>query len=135
MTTKDWATKLNGREYPFRLTKEEKAEMAKDGIVVLYGASDDLMEFEGAIEGEVGVYCGGEAYLTPHGMLHNRCDDDDCPYYADEKASAVTITALWCKEEPYSFTYIVPFPHETFDVMEDGEPYCRGAVFYRSDIK
>jgi hypothetical protein len=56
MTPKDIAEKLNGIAYrepfPADVIKAAKA----GGIVIVCGASDDLMEFEGAINDEVGAY-------------------------------------------------------------------------------
>ena len=58
MTKEELAALINGRKYRHELTdKEEKA--AKDArLVVVFGASDDLMEFRGAINDECGAYDG-----------------------------------------------------------------------------
>jgi len=134
MNAKDLAALLNGREYGKEITNEEAAQAEQSGLVVVYGASDDLMEFCGAISDEVGCSDGGTAYLNSEGLLENKCDDSDCPYFAKLKEQAATIEALWCKEEGYSFTYKTDIPHETFEIVEDGEPYCRGIVFSLSDV-
>jgi len=42
LTAKQWAERLNGREYRRELTKEEEAALAEAGIVVMFGRSDDL---------------------------------------------------------------------------------------------
>ena len=41
---------------------------------------------------------------------------------------------LWCSEHPFSWTYETPVPHATFDVMEDGDLFCRGLVIAVSDL-
>ncbi len=56
MNAKQLAAQLNGREYGSEITKEEEAAAKKAGLVVVYGASDDLVELRGAIEEEVGAY-------------------------------------------------------------------------------
>lgn len=133
MNIKEFADLLNGREYCQEMTKEECLLAKQKGIVVVFGASDDLMEFRGAIHDEVGCYDGGFAYLTPHGLLENDCDDHECPYFEKIKAKASTIEAIW-DEEGYSWIYKTQIPHETFEIMEDGEKYCRGIVFALSDV-
>jgi hypothetical protein len=133
MTAKELAEKLNGEEYPLHIPVDLVREAKAHGLVIVYGASDDLMEFSGAINDEVGCYDGGTAYLTRRGLLENECVDD-CPHFALLKKSSATIEALWCEEGDYSWTYRTEIPHETFEVIEDGEPYCRGIVFDLDDV-
>ena len=33
-----------------------------------------------------------------------------------------------------SWSYLTDIPHKTFDIMEDGEIYCRGIVFSLDDL-
>jgi len=133
--TLDLAALLNGREYPFRLSKEEAAQAKADGLVVVYGASDDLMEFEGAIYDELSAYKGATAHLTHEGLLHNECENDECPSFKKLKSASATIKALWCKEEGYSWTFETEIRHETFEIVEEGEKYCRGIVFNLKDVE
>lgn len=134
-TTKEIAELMNGAEYPVR-NINSISRLAKDaGIVIVYGASDDLMEFEGAIFDEIGCCNGGIAYLTSDGLLENDCGNDDCPYFRMNKKSAATINAVWCPDSERSWAYETDIPHETFNVMEDGEIYCTGIVFKLSDVR
>lgn len=135
MTKEELAAKLNGREYREELSSTEESNAKSWGLVVVYGASDDLVELRGAISEEVGVYDGGSVFLNSKGILTNECDDEDCPYFEKEKEKAVVIEALWCKEGDYSWTYKTDIPHATFEIMEDKEHYCRGIVFALSDVK
>lgn len=145
MTAEQWtpeslAAVLTGREYPFHISKQEAEQAKAAGLVVVYGASDDLMEFEGAIYDELGAWDGTTAYLTSAGLLgKNECDNDECPYFKQAKKqakkSAQVIKALWCKEGEYSWTFKTEIPHSTFEVVEDGEPYCRGIVFRLEDVQ
>ena len=43
MNTKEWAKILDGREYPKVMTSAEEKEAKKDGVVIVSGASDDLL--------------------------------------------------------------------------------------------
>lgn len=134
LTTTEMAARLTGREYPFQLTKEEAAQASAARIVIVYGASDDLMEFEGAINDEIGCYGGGTAYLAESGLLKNDCENDECPHFSQLKQQAPTIKALWCAEPSYSWTFETEIPHKTFEIVEQGEPYCRGIVFELSHV-
>lgn len=135
MNAKELAALLTGREMGKEITKTEAAQAKADGFVVVFGAGDDNIELRGAINDEVGCYDGGTAYLTAEGLLTNDCDDDRCPHFAKLKAKAVTIRAGWCMEAGYSWTYATEIPHETFEIVEDGEPFCRGIVFALVDVK
>lgn len=134
MTKEKLCIFLHGREYTKEIDNEIKFKMAATDLVVVFGASDDLMEFRGAINDEVGCYDGGKAYLNSNGLIENHCDDD-CPYFADQKKRAMTIEALWCAEPGISWTYKTDIPHSTFEVWEDKELYCRGIVFNLADVK
>jgi hypothetical protein len=134
MDAKTLAEKLNGREYGAEITKEERREAAAAGLVVVFGASDDLMEFRGVIDDEVGCYGGGSAYLTSDGLLENECASDDCPHFKKMRDDAYVIEAKWdC--DGYSWVYETSIPHATFEILEDGEKYCRGIVFALSDVR
>ncbi len=91
----DFAKKLTGRECGDEITREESKNAADLGLVVVYGASDDLMEFRGAIEDEVGCYEGGVAYLIKGGLLENECENENCPYFERMKKQCKNISALW----------------------------------------
>jgi hypothetical protein len=141
MTKEQLAKLLNGREIGDEMDGgiEIKAKLAE--LVVVYGASDDLCEFRGAINDERGCYDGGEFYITPTGpMKEHTMGDCDCAYcgYEAAKAKAKKIEAVWGekvadvatgKKVPVSWTYKTDIPHATFDIMEDGALYCRGIIF------
>jgi hypothetical protein len=133
MTAKELAEKLDGTAYPVRISPTDVDAAKRNGLVIVYGASDDLMEFEGAVNDEVGCYEGGTAYLTNTGLLENKCEDG-CPYFAELKRDSARIVAVW-NEDGCSWQYRTSIPHETFTVMEDGEIYCRGIVFGLADAK
>lgn len=135
MTKEELAAKLNGREYREEITNEESHNAKTWGLVVVFGGSDDLMEFRGAINDEIGSHGGKMADITPDGLLENKCEDECCPYYERLKSKAAFIEALWCAEPDYSWTFKTKIPHATFEIMEDGEHYCRGIVFALSDVE
>ncbi len=134
MTPLEAAQALDGAEYLEEGSRELFAAMKADGIVAVFGASDDLMEFRGAIYDEVGCYDGGTAYLDRNGLLVNDCDNDRCPAFGRRKAGATKIKAIWCPPGGGSWAYETSIPHQSFRVLEDGELYCAGIVFRLADI-
>lgn len=133
MTPEQAAEKLHGNQYGSEGSNKLFAEMKAAGLVAVFGASDDLMEFRGAIYDEIGCYEGGTAKLNQDGLIVNRCDEgDQCPNYKEPPHHK--IKAVWCPKKPEcSWIYKTDIPHATFDILEDGELYCRGIVFRLAD--
>lgn len=121
------ADKLDRCEYRKEGSPALWGEMRAQGLVAVFGASDDLMEFRGAIHDEIGAYDGTTAYVTQDGLF-TPCERD-CKHSKSAQRKAAKIDAMWCPEEGLSWAYHTAIPHKTFMVMEDGEPYCRGIVF------
>ena len=138
MTPKTVAAELNGSEYPMKVTADQRETWKAAGIVVVSGASDDLMEFDGAIHDEYGLYGGGEVRIDADGILtdfETLCEDrnkDGLRQHFARDPHSKAIEAVW-DEEGYSWVYRTDIPHETFEIMEDGEKYCRGIVFKLED--
>jgi len=126
---------LDGNEYLAEINEELTKQAEKENLVVVFSQSDNLMEFRGAIYDEVGCYDGGFAYLNHDGLLENKCDDDECPHFFEQKMNAIKIEACWGDDDDYCWTYKTDIPHETFSIMEDHEKYCRGIVFSNDDLK
>ena len=139
MKRNEFAKKLNGCQYRNELTEEDEKFAKDSGMVVVFGASDDLMEFRGAIYDEVSAWEGGSAFVTKDGMLENDCDNEDCPCYEREKEKAQEIRAIWDttteRGENVSWLIKTDIPHITFNVMEDDEIYCVGLVFLLADVQ
>ena len=132
---------LTGRQIGEEINQAQEKIAKESNLVVVFGASDDLMKFRGAICDEISCYDGGIAYLDKNGLLVNKCHDDDCPYFRQIQNQAIemgfTIEAIWNSEnEPaISWTYKTAIFHSTFEIFEDGEIYCRGIVFDFRDLK
>lgn len=130
------ATMLNGREMGDEITKLEEEVAKASGLVVLFGYSDDNAEFRGAIRDEFSCFDGGTMFVSKEGVFpeedYHRCTCDHCGYKAFEK-SCKKIEAKWC-EGDYSWTYMTDIPHATFEIMEDGDKFCRGIVFELKDV-
>lgn len=136
MNIYEFARMLNGREVGNEITKEEVENAKENGLVVVFGYSDDNAEFRGAIDDEVGCYDGREVYITPDGLLEE-CECE-CKHYLKAKEKSVKLEILWCENvceiEDYAWTYKIDIPHAEFDILEDGEKWCRGIVFDIKDL-
>ena len=126
---KEFAKKISGCEY--HGPTDEQIEEAKElGIVIVYGASDDLMEFRGAIYDEFDCYGGRTCYLTESGELYINY----IPHAS--KLTHIEIEAVWCdKENGWTWSYTTNIPHATFEMMDGDEKYCLGIVFYKKDLE
>ena len=113
------------------LTPSQKEFCKNHDIVVVYGYSDDLVEFDGAIRDEVGAWEGGTIPVNSDGPIEP-CEDE-CKYYKAAMKNAKKISAFWCFNG-WDWSFSTEIPHETFEFYSDGEPYCKGIVFYRKDM-
>lgn len=116
------AEKFNGREYSYEMFTDEEKELARCyDILIVSGASDDLMELEGALYDEINVYDGGEAYIGKRdniGWVVADCKIDD----------GIKVTAKW-NEDDIDWSYSTNAKeYREFDIMEDGKVYTRGMV-------
>lgn len=126
MELKEFAKMIDGRQYGYPIFTKEELQIAKDNrIVIVTGASDDLVELEGAITDEGGCWEGGKICVKaiPDGAIVHNC----------ERSDVFSFIAKWCEKDENGniipWTYDVPIEHETFMIYEGIEPYCKGFVF------
>lgn len=140
MDKKTLAKQLDGIKHPVHenLSRSIIESAAAHGLVIVYGASDDLMELEGAIHDEFGCFGGGIALVDKQGLLSRLDAEFDEEPESEEislrKKAAREIEPRWCKEPGIRWTYRTTIPHATFHVMRDGEVECRGIVFALSEL-
>ena len=131
MELKEFAAILNGKEYGYQQFTSEELQIARNnGFVIVTGASDDLVEFEGAITDEGDCWEGGKISVKaiPGGGIVHNC----------ERTNVFSFEVKWCKDKDENgyiipWTYDVPIEHANFMIYEDGKPYCRGFIFKVSD--
>lgn len=103
------------------IDRQEEAFAARNGFVVVFGYSDDCIEFRGAIDDELGCFDGGVFWIAPDGKMIRTVNDWGCMH---------RLEALWCDRlSDAAWSYRTDIPHAEFRVIEDGEVYCRGIVF------
>jgi hypothetical protein len=140
MNAKELAQELNALnlQYPTSLPQDLVARALASGLVIVQGVSDDGVGFDGAITAHIGAFDGVTAMVHPGGLLPRfesikRDDKEAFRSYFQHEPKAVALHALWCAEPGYSWTFSTNIAHETFEIAEDGEPFCRGIVFALKD--
>lgn len=120
-----WATELNNRNE--RNVVPAALEAVK-GLVVVYAASDDLVEIEGAMTQEIGAFNGVKLTASKtQGFFETAADESDIEF-------------RWCDDNsgdsvcPWSV--ICNLPHRKFDILNDEGYVCSvGVVLHIDDIR
>lgn len=119
-----WAAELNNRNE--RNVVPAALEAVK-GLVVVYAASDDLVEIEGAMTQEIGAFNGVKLTASKtQGFFETAADESDIEF-------------RWCDDNsgdsvcPWSV--ICNLPHRKFDIFDDEGYVCSvGVVLHIDDI-
>jgi hypothetical protein len=139
MNKETLAELINGRSYRNEMNKQEELIAEESGLIVIFGASDDLIEFRGAIYDEIDAYDGTDFIIATPGTEIS-VDENEETYRKAKELEAVSIeersstkknrfSALWSPEElECSWLIKTDLPHVSFNIMEDGELYCRGLI-------
>lgn len=137
MKIEDAAAVLNGMDTSLPENSELFAQMKAAGLVAVFGASDDLMEFRGAINDEVGAWGGVSVHVGPTGLIE--APDCDCDAAEElfelKKKEAKAVEAVWSDDGLPAWTYETKIPHVTFQQIEDGEVWCVGIVFDLANLE
>lgn len=120
--------KFNNIEYDdlYKTISANLKFLKDNNIVIAYGMSDDLLEFEGAFVEEYSAFYGTKIYVD----LDKKCFQQkeeitnfdnivDFPYF---------INALWCKND-IPWTIETNIPHKKFNIIDDGEIFSKGIIF------
>ena len=150
LTKEDLAAKLNGIEYRDSIPEELLETAKKNKLVILHGASDDLVELLGAITEEHGI--DSVIRLSRNGVPESDCVDENCPYHrrwlkaALKRGEVREIRIFWGGESGNetmdaakyaelgkpTWCFETEMAHSTFDMFdtygEDREFFCRGIV-------
>jgi len=144
MNLKEWAEKFNNMEYGSNNIRDAQDELEADGVIAVMGASDDLCELYGDISDEFNCYNGNKLYWVGNGFCSETekdnflcVVDNEYPIFF-EKCQAIfnkDCSYINIKEGTNcQFEYETNIPCERFNVMEDGNLYCSGLLFYTKDL-
>jgi len=135
-TKESLAALLDGREIRNEVQGLDCPSIKAARLLIVYGASDDLVEFDGLFRDEAGA--GGRA-------TDIRFDEEGVPQEWEEfindsvtietakkqiarLENAKSLTAFWCRKDCSPWTFETSLPHAKFKIMEDGEVFCEGLV-------
>ena len=144
MKREEFAALINGRQYRDEMTKDEERIAEESNLIVIFGASDDLVEFRGKIYDEIGAYEGTDFIIaTPGTEIHV---ENERKYFKAEGLEVYPLTAdsigrdnrfkaEWSpKSIDASWLITTDIPHVPFDIFEDNDLYCRGVVISVDDL-
>lgn len=145
MTKEELASSLNGMQYGGEISEEliEKDKqhslviVINDYDVLIDGGDDEFVHIIGCGSYEYGFEIApclsdAEYFIDCNGFLPEREDiedDDVLDGWLKRKKSAKKISAVWTPNGYPTWSYRTSIPHTTFDVLEDGDVYCKGIVF------
>jgi hypothetical protein len=141
MTKEELAKKLDGVEYRDGIP-DELVELARENkLVIAYGASDDLLELDGAIHDEAYLPYDGQAirfdtegFIPEWDNLEKELEEEVREYFRRVDDSNLAEITVLENANGYYFSYETDLPHATFEMVEDGEKYCRGIVFELAEV-
>lgn len=139
MNVIELADLLSGRCRGDEITPEQE-QLAKDNnLVVVFGASDDLVELRGAIEDEQSCYDGGQFFVLQNGLISkdHECDCDFCGFKVLTQNHKTLVVEWNDSGNPCWECNIVDVESYPFSIMDDDNPeevFCRGIVFNRGDL-
>lgn len=120
-----WAVELNNRS---ERSVFPAALKAVKGLVVVYAASDDLVEVEGAMTQEIGAFDGVKLIASKaQGFYEATAGEPDIEFRWCDDSSADSVC-------PWSV--ICNLPHRKFDILDDEGYVCSvGVVLHIDDIR
>lgn len=144
MTKEEFVLQLDGRDRRVGISKEEAKFAKENGLIIIYGESDDLVEFEGAIYDEIGAWDGTDFIIARKGD-EIPVDEDEGTFRYAKELEALPIekggkfknlfTAEWCPEDlDCSWRITTDIPHCVFQLLEDGEIFSVGIVVDVKDL-
>jgi len=147
ISLKEFAAMLHGRDCQPNLTPDELLLAQQKGFVVVYGDSDDRVEFEGAIRAE--GYTNPMVKDNPAGVLALSEDgellDEDSELYGEYvRENRNIIKVFYCSKDGLNWVFESDIPHETFLTYDGGyneeyadfdDGFARCMVFELSALK
>lgn len=144
MDCKELAKELQGSQYREGFSSVLLQRAKENNLVIICGASDDIISIKGAIDDE--VY--GKVLFAKKGQKIEVADEDDDDWDGkfktfsengfielddETETKGNVLEGIYTEEGIWRF--ITEIKHETFEVYEDEELQCVGVVFNFDDLK
>lgn len=134
--------KLNNIDYNDLIVyiRDNIDEFRKNKFVIVYGASDDLLEMEGAFDNEYDCISKRKLLWVDNNFIYEHKLKELYDYLNDE-FDGLFINSIQnlCKDAKFieinpkvkncQFEYTTNIPCEWFNVLLDNELYCKGFIF------
>jgi len=130
---------LHGRQNGKVLFQKEENIASMNGWTVIYGCSDDLIEFEGYISEEMSQYGSDSLHIVKKKDSLEVLDDYDYnninQKFEEYNIKLPSVKILFNNNHDDYYWYIYSdVPYLSFDIMEDDEKFCRGIIIDKIDI-
>jgi len=135
MTKEQLAAMLKRSKYPLSLTNDLRKQAKENGLLVVYGASDDLIEFDGCFRDELGCGDKTSVLINRTGALDPDFEDDESSieHAFFMKYTSKEIVTIFGDGE-YTWQYKTDIPHASFDIIDNDNLYCKAMVINVDDI-
>jgi hypothetical protein len=131
-TLERWSWIFHAQNVGYEAQESIYEAMKRDHVVAVFGASDDLLEFRGAINDELGAWEGTECWITPNGTLIDT--ENLAKSYESNGVALIHINAEWCPSDAdMNWRIRTSAPHAIFELLNDDDSsrvFCLGVVFF-----
>jgi hypothetical protein len=137
----EFATLLDGREYGNEISIDEEFIARDNELLVCFCSSDDLLIFKGIFNDETGSTAYIRIDVKTGGIKLAEEDETETLEEIREftgfrlNCQRIKMVRQWYIDGTEGFCIKTTLPHSTFDIMEDGELYCRGIVIKKADVE
>lgn len=113
-----------GREY----LGEVKDFAEENGMVIIFGYSDDVMVVRGAINETFGAFKGTTVYFAPDGRVLTADENEEDRSETKTLPFVKAVKGTMVDGEDVMWNFETSLPCKRFHVMDDGELFCVGIV-------
>lgn len=136
MNANQWAKSLHRSQYRKVLNREKRKRLKADGVVIVYGDSDDRVEFHGALNEIHGTWPPDKIWLDQKGSVPRfdeldwECDEDVLRWAKRRENS----TSLRIMRGQYMFNFSIDIPYFKFFILESCIANYIGIAFSLQDL-
>lgn len=146
ITAEELSTLFDGRQYLEEITEQEEKLAKENNLAVVFGASDDLLEFRGVFDDEFGAteefwFNKEFKIIADHEEIEIKQNHIDLGFnnlykFNFHQKLENKITQEWCPVDiDTSWRISANFTHHTFNIYDNEKLYCIGIVFHINDLK
>ena len=150
MNKEQFAELLSGRQYRNEITKEEEVLAKNNGLVISFKTSIYGTRFRGLLKSDISSSFPNECEFFIYQNTSKPIGFsivDSCIFSSKCNLSGRSNIKIKVRNESkkikewgdvfrwFEWHYITDLPHAKFDIIKDGELYCRGIIIEKSVIE